>query len=112
MESLNGAAAGGGLPEIVFAPARPDVRAGHDADVIFEVRQVSDGRRALPVFSSVDRLVAALGHEQPWVALPLRNIQQIMGASSVHTIVLDPGAEPGAWQWQASDIESLQRRPG
>ncbi len=82
------------------------------ADVIFEVRQVSDGRRALPVFSSVDRLVAALGHEQPWVALPLRNIQQIMGASSVHTIVLDPAAEPGAWQWQASDIESLQRRPG
>ena len=30
VESLNGAAAGGGLPEIVFAPARPDVRPGHD----------------------------------------------------------------------------------
>jgi hypothetical protein len=112
VESLNGAAAGGGLPEIVFAPARPDVRPGHDGDVIFEVRQVSDGGRALPVFSSVDRLVAALGHEQPWVALPLQNIRQIMGASSVPTIVLDPGAEPGTWQWQASDIESLQRRPG
>lgn len=112
MESLDGAAAGGGLPEIVFAPARPDFRAGHDTDVIFEVRQVSDGGRALPVFSSVDRLVAVLGHEQPWVALPLRNIQQIMGESSVHSIVLDPGAEPGTWRWQASDIESLQRRPG
>ena len=112
VESPNSAAAAGGLPEIVFAPARPDVRPGHDADVIFEVRQVSGGGRALPVFTTVERLVAALGHEQPWVALPLRNIQQIMGASSVQSIVLDPGAEPGTWQWQASDIESLQRRPG
>jgi hypothetical protein len=99
-----------GFPEIVFAPARPDVRPGHDADVIFEVRRTSDGGRALPVFSAVERLVSALGPQQPWVALPLRNIQRIIGGAGVDTIVLDPDAESGAWRWQASDIEALERR--
>jgi hypothetical protein len=98
------------LPEIVFAPARPDVRPGHDTDVIFEVRRTSDGGRALPVFSAVERLVSALGPQQPWVALPLRNIQRIIGGAGVDRIVLDPDAESGAWRWQASDIEALERR--
>jgi hypothetical protein len=96
--------------EIVFAPARPDVRPGHQADVAFEVRQMSDGGRGLPVFTSVENLVAALGREQPWVALPLRNAQVIMGAAGVDRVVIDPGEERGAWRWQASDLEDLERR--
>jgi hypothetical protein len=103
----NGAVNGG--PEIVFAPARPDVRPGYTADVIFEVRQVSDGGRALPVFTTVERLVAVLGPEQPWVALPLRNIQVVAGGAGVDRVVIDPGAEPGTWRWQATDIEALKR---
>jgi hypothetical protein len=78
--------------------------------VIFEVRRTSDGGRALPVFSAVERLVSALGPQQPWVALPLRNIQRIIGGAGVDRIVLDPDAESGAWRWQASDIEALERR--
>ena len=107
-EPGNGAGRGE-LPEIVFAPARPDVRSGHDADVIFEVRQTSDGGRALPVFTAVERLVSALGPQQPWVALPLRNIQKIIGNAGVDRIVLDPDAESGTWRWQASDIQALRR---
>lgn len=99
-----------GLPEIVLAPARPDVRPGHAADVVFEVHRLSDGGRALPVFTTVERLVTALGPEQPWVALPLRNLQHIMGAAGVPRIVVDPGAEPGTWRWKVSDIEELARR--
>ncbi len=98
------------FPGIVFAPARPDVRPGHDADVIFEVREASDGGRALPVFTAVERLVSALGPQQPWVALPLQNIQKIMGGAGVDRIVVDPDAEPGAWRWQATDLEALERR--
>ena len=105
-----GGAAGSGLPEIVVVPARPDIRPGHDSDVIFEVRQLSDGGRALPAFTTVERLVSTLGREQPWVALPLRNIQAIMGSAGVDRVVLDPEAEPGTWRWQASDIEALERR--
>jgi SseB protein N-terminal domain len=105
-----GGPAGGGLPEIVAAPARQDIRPGHEGDVIFEVRELSDGGRALPVFTTVKRLVAALGPDQPWVALPLRNIQAIMGGAGVPRVVIDPQILPGAWRWQASDLRALERR--
>jgi hypothetical protein len=106
-----GSSGGGiGLPAIVFAPARPDVRPGHADDVIFEVHQTGDGGRVLPVFTTIGQLVFALGSRQPWVALPLANIQRIMGAAGVDRIALDPTGEPGAWQWQDSDLEALERR--
>jgi hypothetical protein len=102
--------AGTGLPEVVVAPARPDVRPGHEGDVIFEIRQLSDGGRALPVFTTVSGLVAALGPEQPWVAIPLQNVRAIVGGAGVDRVVLDPDADPSAWRWQASDLEGLERR--
>jgi hypothetical protein len=106
-DEMGEAQAGGGLPEIVIAPARQDVRPGHDGDVIFEVREISDGGRALPVFTSVERLVQTLGPDQPWVALPLRNIQAIMGGAGVDRVLIDPLAQPGAWRWQPSDLQAL-----
>jgi hypothetical protein len=78
--------------------------------VIFEVRELPDGGQALPVFTTVKRLVATLGPDQPWVALPLRNIQAIMGGAGVPQVVIDPPVQPGAWRWQASDLRALERR--
>ena len=78
--------------------------------MIFEVRHLADGGRALPVFTTVRRLVAALGQQQPWVALPLEKVRLIAGGAGVHRVVLDPGAEPGAWRWQPADLEELARR--
>ena len=101
---------GADVAAIVFAPARPDIRPGHETDVIFEVHETGDGGRALPVFTTMERLVAALGPDQPWVALPLANVQHIMGAAGVARIALDPDGEPGARQWQESDLEALERR--
>ena len=98
-----------GFPEIVIAPARRDVRPGRNGDVIFEVRELPGGGRVMPVFTTARRLVAALGPHQPWVALPLRNMQQIMGSAGVYSVVLDPRAHSGAWQWQAGDLEALGR---
>ena len=98
------------LPAIVFAPARPDVRPDHRDGMVFEVRRASDGELAMPVFSSLDRLTAALGPEQPWVALPLHNVQVIMGGTGVDRVLLDPGAEPGTRRWNAGDIDELERR--
>ena len=98
------------LPAIVFAPARPDVRADHRDGMVFEVRRASDGELAMPVFSRLDRLTAALGPEQPWVALPLHNVRAIMGGTGVDRVLLDPRAEPGTQRWSAGDIEDLERR--
>ncbi|HKB29330.1 MAG TPA: SAV_915 family protein [Streptosporangiaceae bacterium] len=95
-------------PEIVFAPAHPQVRDGRK-DVVFEIRELADGRRMLPVFTTTERLVTALGPEQPWAALPLRAAQALMSAAGVEQIVLDPAAEADAWRWQESDLEALRR---
>ncbi len=104
------AARAGDVPEMVVAPARPDVREAHEGDVIFEVRRAADGGLILPVFTTVSGLVAALGSAQPWVVLPLRNIREIMGATGIDRVVLDPDAEPDAWRWQLSDIAALRER--
>ena len=100
------------LPAIVFAPARPDIRPDHRDEMVFEVRQASDGGLALPVFSRLDRLTAALGPDQPWVALPLHNVQVIMGGSGVDRVLLDPDAAPDARRWNDRDLEDLERRLG
>jgi len=100
------------LPAIVFAPARPDIRADHQDGMVFEVRRASDGGLALPVFSTLDRLTAALGPEQPWVALPLRNVQVIMGGTGVDRVLLDADVAPDARRWSAGDIEQLEGRLG
>jgi SseB protein N-terminal domain len=97
------------MSDIVIAPARRDVRPGRSGDVVFEVRALPGGRRVMPVFTTVSRLVAALGPYQPWVALPLGEIQQIMGGAGVYSVVLDPQAGPGAWRWQQSDLRALER---
>ena len=78
--------------------------------MVFEARRASDGELVMPVFSSLDRLTAALGVEQPWVALPLHNVQAIMGGTGVGRVLLDPEAEPGTRRWSAGDVEDLERR--
>jgi SseB protein N-terminal domain len=99
---------GPALPEIVFAPAHP-VRRGGRTDVEFEVRELANGTRALPVFTTTRQLIAALGPEQPWAALPLRNARALMSAAGVDQVVLDPAAQSDAWRWQHEDLEALER---
>jgi hypothetical protein len=104
-------AAGPGCPDdgaIVVAPAHPALE--HDErDIVFELRESSGGAPVLPVFSSVPRLVEALGHAQPWVALPLGTVRELAGARGVRTVLLDPDVQPGAWRW---DYDDLDRLPG
>jgi hypothetical protein len=100
---------GGGPSPVVVAPARRDVRPGHAGDVVFEVRELPGRGRVMPAFSSVPRLAAALGPHQPWVALPLGNLQEIMGGAGVYTVVLDPQPEPGGWTWRESDLRALEQ---
>lgn len=100
-----------GLPEIVFAPAHPGVREGRK-DVVFEVRELADGRRVLPVFTTAERLTTVLGPQQPWAAVPLRAARALMGAAGVAEVMIDPRLAPGAWRWQADDLVALRGRLG
>ena len=50
-----------------------------------------------------------MGHVQPWAALPLDRLQELMGRARVLAIVVDPPAAQGAWRWRESDLERLKR---
>jgi hypothetical protein len=94
------------FPELVFVPARP--RVSRDSrDVAYETRTLADGRVALPVYSTVAKLVAALGHCQPWVCLPLRTVQAEMEAAGVQQVVLDAAVDASAWRWQEGGLRTL-----
>jgi len=94
------------LPDLVVAPAHP---AHERTEIVFEVRPGADGADVLPVFSTVRQLVAAFGPAQPWLALPLRTVRELAAAGGVRQVVLDPAVTPGAWRWQYSDLEALER---
>ena len=91
---------------IVIAPAHPALEHG-ERDIVFELRESAGDATVLPVFTSVPRLVEALGHAQPWVALPLYTVRQLAAASGVRTVLLDPDVQPGAWRWGYDDLDRL-----
>jgi hypothetical protein len=96
------------LPDQVYAPAHPALR--HDdvnGTIEFEIREFADGRRVLPVFSSVERMAAALGPAQPWVLVPLRAARAVMAVAGVDSVVLDPEFAEDAWHWDASSLRRL-----
>ncbi len=95
--------------ELVFVPARPGV-SGNGRELTYEVRTLADGTLALPVFSTVDRLVAALGRYQPWACVPLRAVQADMARSGVPQVVLDPAVEESAWRWREDGLRAFAAR--
>lgn len=97
------------LPEFVVAPAHPDNRS---TEIVFEVRQTANGMDVLPVFSSVRHLLHTLGPAQPWVAMPLIKVRELAAAGGIQQVILDPEAQPGAWRWQESDLETLEHNLG
>lgn len=94
------------IPELVFVPARPVVRNGV-LDVILEIRKLADGILALPAFSTLDNLTAELGDCQPWAALPLRSVQQILSQAGAGVVALNPAIDGSAWQWREHDLTTL-----
>src|ERR1700733_2624731 len=98
-------------PELVFVPARPQVSGG-GRDVAYETRTLADGTVALPVYSTVTKLVAALGQYQPWMCLPLRTVQADMGKAGVHQLVVDAEVDTSAWRWQEGGLRTLANGQG
>lgn len=78
------------LPELVIVPARPGASGPE-----METRYTDDGRRVvLPAFSSVANLAARLGHEQPWICVPLAEARGAAADADLAGIVIDPGEMP------------------
>jgi hypothetical protein len=94
--------------EIVYVPAHPDPRTGHDG-VRFETRLGSDGAPVGVAFTSLDKLVGALGPAQPWIAVPLPRLRLIFGAAGIAQIGLDPVPEADLPRWDLDAVQALSR---
>ncbi|HEU5026449.1 MAG TPA: SAV_915 family protein [Spirillospora sp.] len=56
--------------KVVYVPSRRFQQG--DAMAEFALSRFEDGRRVLPMYSSLELLVAGCGEDQPWVAVQLR----------------------------------------
>ena len=59
-------------------------------------------------FTTRDRLVAALGEAQPWVATSIGPLAEAVGAYDA-TVLLDPRVAPGRHNWQPDDLAAYAR---
>ncbi|MEH0514705.1 hypothetical protein QA942_26860 [Streptomyces sp. B21-106] len=59
-------------------------------------------------FTTRDRLVAALGEAQPWVATSIGLLAEAVGAYDA-TVLLDPRVAPGRHNWQPDDLAAYAR---
>jgi hypothetical protein len=99
------------FPELLFVPARPQA-SGASKELAYEVRTLADGSVALPVYSTVASLVAALGHYQPWACVPLRTAAVAMAQAGVPRMVLDAAVDASAWRWQENSLRAFADEQG
>lgn len=104
------------LPAQVFVPARPGP--------ILDVRELDDGRPALPVYSSIERLVTCCGHGQPWMLVSAAVLPELQRSGAFEVVVLDapvprdlrdvdPGwDDPGSAAWDLVYVPSRRFHPG
>jgi hypothetical protein len=85
---------------VVFVPARP-LTANGRKDVAFEIRQLESGEQAAIAFTSMARLVNALGNAQPWLAMPLGRLRELVGSRGIVQVAVDPVVPAKAWRWTA-----------
>jgi hypothetical protein len=74
------------FPPIVYVPCAP---AQSEAELAIDLRVTKDGRRALLVYSSMDRLVTYCGGEQPWTVMATQDLEQARLATGFELILLD-----------------------
>ncbi|RZU51599.1 hypothetical protein EV385_3430 [Krasilnikovia cinnamomea] len=75
------------FPPVVYVPCEP-LREG-DQDLTVEVRPTRDGRIALLVYSSLERLVDCCGPYQPWTEMPSTSLEDIRLTSGFNLVLLD-----------------------
>ncbi|MCX5420891.1 SAV_915 family protein [Streptomyces sp. NBC_00078] len=93
-------------PDVLVLPTMTDVPRDEDGAPVLEgtvevmlvrVEGESGGeRRVALAFSTVVRLVEAMGEEQPWVAIPTEKLEDALRGSGAQAILLDPQLAEGS----------------
>jgi hypothetical protein len=92
---------------LVFVPAHPRV-ADYGKDIGIELRGTDRGDLVGIAFSTLRRLVAALGDYQPWVVMERDRFTAFVGAAGAPFVCLDPALQM-VQRWSAADVERLGR---
>ncbi|MDL5159821.1 SAV_915 family protein [Actinomycetospora termitidis] len=59
----------------------------HDDEAVCELRLLTDDRLALPVYASVEELVACCGGEQPWMTVLADRVPELRDATGADVVV-------------------------
>ncbi|WP_449283329.1 SAV_915 family protein [Leucobacter sp.] len=79
------------VPPVLYLP----VVEGQDAPgQEFVVRSLTDGRDGLLAYTALDRLVRACGEEQPWILLPIEELERVKQAQPFDVVAFDLDVPP------------------
>ncbi|WP_165943735.1 SAV_915 family protein [Saccharopolyspora karakumensis] len=76
-------------PEPVFV-VPSEVVPRPQAEVTVQLGRTEDDELVLLAFSSPERLAACLGDEQPWVAIPQAQLEEVQRACGAELVEIDP----------------------
>jgi hypothetical protein len=74
---------------------------------MLETRPLPDGRRLGIAFTSVETLATTLGVYQPWVALPVKDLRELLGTRGVRLIIFDPPVPDESWRWTHERLDAF-----
>lgn len=74
-------------PPVLYLPCTEQVRDPRDLVVRYQTTQ--DGRRALLVYSALDRLQTCCGADQPWFMLPTERLEALHQLDPFDLVLMD-----------------------
>lgn len=74
------------VPPVLYLPVRELPEGG----IAAEVHQITDGRRAVLVFTALDRLLSVCGGEQPWKLIETVALDAIQETQPFDIVAFDP----------------------
>lgn len=81
---------------LLFAPSVPG--AAEDGGPALALKPLEDGRLAMPLYTSLESLVAGCGEVQPWVALEESTVEQVFLDSGADVAMVDAAlGEDARW---------------
>lgn len=74
------------VPPVLYLPI---VAATNQAGEQFVVRRLSNGRDGLLAYTALDRLATSCGAEQPWVLLPIEQLDRVKEVQPFDVVAFD-----------------------
>lgn len=74
------------VPPVLYLPV---VEATNQAGEQFVVRRLSNGRDGILAYTALDRLAKSCGPEQPWVLLPIEQLDRVKKIQPFDVVAFD-----------------------